>query len=222
MPDQMPVHTEAWPDTSSFDAIVLAGGLARRLRGADKPAIRLGGRTLGAVAITAAAAAGAGAVIVVGPERHGLRSEVAASGQSVPLVFTSEDPPGSGPVPALAAGLELARSPWVLLLAADLPFLRPEHLRTLLAAAAVTGGALLTDDDGRPQWLASAWRGEMLRTALAGYRGESLRGVLEPLAPARVAGSAGPGQPPPWLDCDTPDDLRSAAAWLRRGGPVAQ
>ncbi|WP_190199207.1 NTP transferase domain-containing protein, partial [Streptomyces djakartensis] len=32
--------------TAAYDAIVLAGGAARRLGGADKPGVRVGGRAL--------------------------------------------------------------------------------------------------------------------------------------------------------------------------------
>ncbi|MFE1500369.1 NTP transferase domain-containing protein, partial [Streptomyces albidoflavus] len=32
--------------TTAYDAVVLAGGAARRLGGSDKPAVRVGGRPL--------------------------------------------------------------------------------------------------------------------------------------------------------------------------------
>jgi molybdopterin-guanine dinucleotide biosynthesis protein A len=111
-------------------------------------------------------------------------------------------------VPALRAGLLLVTEPWLLLLAADLPFLRDAHLRELVAAAGQAGGAALVDDDGREQWLVSCWRADDLRTALAAYRGHSLGGLLGPLRPAEVSWPA--GQAAPWLDCDTPEDLAAA------------
>jgi molybdopterin-guanine dinucleotide biosynthesis protein A len=117
-------------------------------------------------------------------------------------------------VPALRAGLALVTEPWLLLLAADLPFLRDSHLRDLVAAAEQSrAGALLIDDAGRPQWLLSCWRAAWLRTALAGYGGSSLGGLLGPLGAAEVAVPA--GQAPPWLDCDTPDDVAAARALTR-------
>ena len=178
-----------------FDAVVLAGGRARRLGGADKPGARVGGRPL--IAWVADAAAGAGRLVVVGPPRPDLPH----------AVTVREDPPGSGPVPALRAGLAEVRAPWTVLLAADLPFLRPAHVAALLAAAG-EGGAVLVDRDGREQWLAGCWPTGPLRAALAAYRGGSLRGLLGPLGPVPVALPA--GERPPWYDCDTPDALLRA------------
>jgi molybdenum cofactor guanylyltransferase len=192
------------------DAVVLAGGRASRLSGADKPALVVGERSLVASVTSAAADAGARLVIVVGPPRPGL---VLARGR---LLVVREQPPGSGPVPALRRGLAEVTAPWVLLLAADLPFIRAGHLRSLLAAAAGTrqgAGAVLADDTGRPQWLAGCWPTETLRTAGRGYRGGSLRGLLGPLAPVMLGPAPGQPGPPPWLDCDTEDDVRRARAW---------
>ena len=185
--------------------MLLAGGRASRLGGADKPAITIAGRTLLARVAAAAADAGAGRVVVVGPARAGL--------SGIPAEFTTEEPPGAGPVPALRAGLGRVAEPWLLLLAADLPFLTGPHLRALCAAAQdAQAGALLTDGDGRPQWLVSCWRTDRVRSALAGYRDASLGGLLGPLRPASVTPGRVPGEPPPWLDCDTSEDLAAAIA----------
>jgi len=46
-----------------------------------------------------------------------------------------------------------------------------------------------------------------------GYRGTSLRGLLSPLDPVLVRLAPGPGEPPPWLDCDTPEDLDRTRGW---------
>ena len=97
---------------------MLAGGRASRLGGADKPALVVGERSLVASVTSAAADAGARLVIVVGPPRPGL---VLARGR---LLVVREEPPGSGPVPAMRRGLAEVTAPWVLVLAADLPFIR--------------------------------------------------------------------------------------------------
>jgi molybdopterin-guanine dinucleotide biosynthesis protein A len=198
-------------------ALVLAGGQARRLGGADKPGIRLGQRSLVAAVITAASQAEARRVVVVGPERPELVDELAAAEVSGTWVeFTCERPAGAGPVPALRTGLDLITEPWLLLLAADLPFLTAAALRDLVCAASPVGGAVVTDDQGRPQWLVSCWRAPDLRTALASYAGNSLRGLLAPLPHVDVAAIAEPGKPPYWLDCDTPEDLATARRLGRR------
>ncbi|HWG92783.1 MAG TPA: molybdenum cofactor guanylyltransferase [Mycobacteriales bacterium] len=179
-------------------AVVLAGGAARRLGGADKPATPVGGVPL--LDRVLAALPAEAQVVVVGPARPTSR----------PVRWTREDPPGGGPVAALVAGLAPATGDRVLLLAADLPFLTPAAVAALLDAVGEGEGAVLVDDDDRPQWLTSAWRTASLRSALpAGDpAGLPLRAVLGGLRTARVAL---PGEgPPPWLDCDTPDDLRRA------------
>ena len=219
--------------------IILAGGRATRLGGADKPGLTVGGRSLLEAVLAAGTEAGARQAVIVGPGRPG-------TGQlpgGPPVRFVREDPPGAGPVPALRRGLdELARpadpgdpaaAPWLAVLAADLPFLRAAHLRALLAAAAGhdaanrdgaghdganRDGAVLTDDEGRAQWLAGCWRAEALRRAAGGYSGASLHGLLAPLRPASVRITPSPGEPPPWLDCDTEADLRRARDWPARAG----
>ena len=201
--------------------ILLAGGRARRMGGIDKPALLVGGRTLAARAALAAVRAGAGQVIVVGPDRDGLRAEIDAAmarpGGLVPTIrFVSEDPPGAGPVPALRAGLALVAEPRILLLAADLPFLRQSDLRALLAATGAGDGAALTDDEHRVQWLTSCWRTGRLRDALAAYRGDSLRGLLDPLRPVLIPAEPAAGAPPSWLDCDPPEDVAAAVGWAER------
>ena len=201
-----------------FSAIILAGGGAVRLGGLDKPGLEVGGRTLLASVVAAASDAGAGRIIVVGPDR-----------QDLPVCFVREEPAGAGPVPALRRGLDEltdtdtgaeADRGQVAVLAADLPFLRVEHLRALRAAAAGRTGAILADDGGYPQWLTGCWHTATLARAVAGYTGSSLRGLMTPLDPARVRIEPGPGEPPPWLDCDTDADLRHARSALTRDDHV--
>ena len=229
-----------------FAAIVLAGGRAARLGGADKPGLVVGARTLLAAVVSAAAEAGAGQVVVVGPARPGIAGSGPVSPDPVSpdpvssgpvssgrVEFVREDPPGTGPVAALRCGLGRVGAPWVAVLAADMPFLRARHLVALLAAAGRPEpgpgqpaspdragppghGAILVDETGRPQWLAGCWPAAALRRRLDGYPGDSLHGLLDPLRPVRLSYPPGPGDPPPWLDCDTAGDLSRARDWARR------
>ncbi|GGY42406.1 molybdenum cofactor guanylyltransferase [Streptomyces omiyaensis] len=85
--------------TTAFDAVVLAGGAARRLGGVDKPGVRVGGRAL--LDRVLAACAGARATVVVGDPRPTVR----------PVRWTREERIGSGPVAALDAGATALRGP---------------------------------------------------------------------------------------------------------------
>ncbi len=75
---------------------------------------------------------------------------------------------------------------------------------------------MLLDDSARPQWLVSCWPTAELRAALDRYPGRSMRGLLGPLNPILLRYETAPGDPPPWLDCDTEDDVRLAREWIAR------
>lgn len=197
-------------ELAPFDAVVLAGGRARRLGGIDKPALEIGGRPL--VARVADAVGHASRIIVVGPYRPGLRG----------VTVTREDPPGAGPVAAIAAGLTHAAAPQVALLAGDLPFLTRAAVDALREAAAGRPGAVLVDADAREQWLLGVWDGRALREAVRSYRGSAVRGLLAPLGPRRVRLAVPEEGPAPWFDCDTADDVTAARESQRGrelGGP---
>jgi molybdopterin-guanine dinucleotide biosynthesis protein A len=195
---------------AQFAAVILAGGRGRRLGGADKPGLLVGSAPMAAIVARAVADAGARRVVVVGPHRP----ELTEIGDRVPggLAFVREEPPGAGPVPALRAGLAVIAAPWVVVLAADLPFLRAQHVQALLdaAGAGTVDGAVLIDDGGSDQWLLSCWSTRRLRAALAGYGGQSAGGLLGPLEPARLSWPAADGRPAPWRDCDTEAELAQA------------
>jgi molybdenum cofactor guanylyltransferase len=198
---------------SEFAAIVLAGGRGRRLGGADKPARAVAGRRM--VARVLDAIPDASPRVVVGPAAIGLPPDV---------VVVRERPSGGGPVAAAAAGMDAlgAAARYVALLAADLPLLTFDSIRTLRGAlaAAPADGACYVDDSGRLQLLCGVWRTGPLRTALsrlaaergATLTGASMRALSGGLAVAPVPW-AGRGLPP-WFDCDTEDDLRRAEEWM--------
>jgi molybdopterin-guanine dinucleotide biosynthesis protein A len=198
-----------------FDTIILAGGKATRMGGADKPSLEVSGEPMLVSVARAAAAAGTARLIVVGPPRGGAVGRgLEAIAALVPggVVTVREEPAGAGPVAAVRRGLTEVSAPWAALLAADLPFLTGAWLTALLALAAAgpSAGAILVDDGGRAQWLAGCWRAGVVRVALAGYGGQSLGGVLGPLEPAQCQ----PGQDlaAPWLDCDSQEELAAARA----------
>lgn len=180
-----------------FDAIVLAGGSAQRLGGADKPGLDVGGMSL--LERVVAATSDADRVVVVGAQRP-LTAEV---------IWCREDPPGAGPVAAVAAGLQRVRADVVLTLAADLPWIAPAVPGLVAALAARTCDcAALVDDAGRVNHLAAAWRRASLvraLTALGDPVGASMRALVSTATVTRVPDVAGWG-----LDCDTWGDVRAA------------
>ncbi|WP_281157231.1 NTP transferase domain-containing protein, partial [Streptomyces sp. HYC2] len=106
----------------AHDAVVLAGGAARRLGGADKPGLRVGGRAL--LDRVLAACADADTTVVVADPRPTAR----------PVRWAREEPAGAGPLAALDAGLRHTTADHVVVLSADLPFLERDTVRRLLTA----------------------------------------------------------------------------------------
>jgi molybdopterin-guanine dinucleotide biosynthesis protein A len=201
-----------------YDAVVLAGGAARRLGGADKPGLRVGGRPLLDRVLTACATATT-TVVVAEPR-----------GTARPVRWAREDPPGGGPLAALDAGLRHTSAEHVVVLSADLPFLDEATVRRLLGALrtgdALQGparpdGVLLTDPDGRDQPLVAAYRADALRRELAaltaahgGVTGLPLRRLTAALDLTRIS------DPVASFDCDTWDDIAAARARIREHGNV--
>ncbi|WP_329451443.1 molybdenum cofactor guanylyltransferase [Streptomyces sp. NBC_01724] len=197
---------------TAYDAIVLAGGAAKRLGGADKPAVRVGGRPL--LDRVLGACTDAATTVVVGGRRPTSRA----------VTWTREEPQGGGPLAALGAGVRHTSAERVLVLSADLPFLGESTVEALLAAAGHGGrdGALCVDQDGRDQPLVAVYRAEPLRRELAllatehgGLAGLPLRLLTHELGLARVeAGSLAS------FDCDTWEDIATARARIREHGTV--
>lgn len=186
-----------------WTAILLAGGRGSRLGGRYKPGIAIAGRTLLDRVVTAVG--DAEHIVVVGPRWPTLR----------PVYWTVEQPPGGGPVAALAAGLAaLPESDLVAVLAADLTGVTRgtiERLRARLDRCPTIEGAVLRDDGGQRQWLIGVWRRTPLQAALpADPGGRSLRATLSGLSVAEV-----PELPGESADVDTQADL---ARFLASGG----
>ncbi|WP_405554166.1 NTP transferase domain-containing protein [Streptomyces sp. NBC_01171] len=224
MTDNVPagLPSAASPDSSGsgpatgapYDAVVLAGGGARRLGGADKPGVQVGGRAL--LDRVLAACVDAVTTVVVADPRATAR----------PVRWAREEPAGGGPVAALDAGLRLTTAEYAVVLSADLPFLGADTVHRLLAALrdSDADGAMLTDDDGRDQPLVAAYRTASLRGALAdlapehgehgGLTGLPLRRLTGALRLTRLT------DPLASFDCDTWEDIAHARARIREHGHV--
>ncbi|HEX3823906.1 MAG TPA: NTP transferase domain-containing protein [Mycobacteriales bacterium] len=183
-----------------YDAVVLAGGHGRRMGGAVKPALTVGGRRLVDIALDAVAEASI--TVAVG----------AAIPTSRPVEWVRETPVGSGPVAALAAALPLLRAPVVVVLAADLPFITTAAVDQLLAATGEAGAVVAIDSDGRDQPLIGCYDAAALRAVMpAEPQDVSMRSVLSDLAArAEIVRVDLGGDPPATWDCDTAADLARA------------
>lgn len=184
--------------TVAFAAVVLAGGRAAGLGGADKASVEVGGRTLLTWALDAVI--DAREVVVVGDPVPTDR----------PVTFTREDPRYGGPVAALMTGFDaLLRPPaYVVGLAVDMPLLSAHTFRRLLEAAEGHDGAVLVGPDGRRQLalaLSSA-RLQDVRPDLEHQHNMPLHRLLAPLSLVEVASR---GQE--HRDVDTWEDLRDLA-----------
>ncbi|MGH3510139.1 MAG: molybdenum cofactor guanylyltransferase [Nocardioidaceae bacterium] len=178
------------PSPRRFSAIVLTGGTAARMDGADKAGLRIGGVTLLERAL--AAVADADHVVVAG-------DPVATS---YPVEFTREHPAGGGPAAGLLAGVEVLGGTVeiVVVLAVDMPHVDSGTVDRLLAAVS-HDGAVLVDAAGRRQ-LAAAYRVAALPRPEAAS-GLSMRRLVQDLDLVEVA-SAGDEA----ADVDTWAELR--------------
>jgi molybdopterin-guanine dinucleotide biosynthesis protein A len=178
----------------TFDAVVLAGGDARRLSGLDKSTIEVGGRSLLDRAIDAVT--GAREVIVVGPRRP----------TATAVRWTSEVPKGGGPLRATIAGLELVTCDLVVVLAVDYPFVTPEIVAELIRAAESHDGAALEDEGGSMHYVVGAYQVNALRSAVDAKppSDESMRSLFGTLDVVSVRADRAA------FDIDTPEDIESA------------
>ncbi|MGI8880045.1 MAG: molybdenum cofactor guanylyltransferase [Jatrophihabitans sp.] len=185
---------------AGYDAIVLAGGQSQRMGGDAKTALEVGGIAI--LARVTAALRRARRVVLVGDSVPGARADV----------ITHEEPPGGGPVAALAAGLRHVHAPIILTLAGDLPFLTEAAVETLVGQLRDdVQRAVAVDGVGREQLLCAAWTAPALRAALEALGspiGAAMRGLVTPSI--RTAKVNLPGEPPPWWDCDDPVQLALA------------
>lgn len=182
--------------TTGVTALVTCGGTSRRLGGRDKTRERLGGSTV--LDHLLDALPGSWPVVCVGDERPTTR----------PATWVREQPPGGGPVAALAAGLGAVGTTTCVVVAGDMPFAGP--------AARDLAGALADEDDleavvgadgeGRAQPLLAAYRTGALRAALPDDpAGARLMTVL-----GRVRSTTLALPHPTTLDVDTPEALEEA------------
>lgn len=172
-------------------ALVLAGGRATRLGGVDKRTLVVDGATIFARQCA-----------VLAPRVHEI---VVSAPADVAGHRTVRDAyPGAGPLAGIAAGLAAAATPWLLVVAGDMPYLHGAIVDALLAHARDGVDAVGIRIGGLPEPLLC-----VLRVAVAGPRLEArlARGALKASALLTDDGLA-----VAWLD---EDELRALDPELR-------
>ena len=184
-------------------ALILAGGESRRM-GQDKANLQLGERSL--LQSVAAILQPLFEEVIVSVRET--RPEI-----SLPQVF--DDARYYGPLAGLAAGLKRAHSPWLFVVACDMPFISPAVINDL-AARRLSVEAVVPRVQGYPQPLAAFYSASCLtvvENCLAGSGKHSLRALLEKLQVRYVDETdlkmADP-QLRSFFDLDTPQDVAIA------------
>ncbi len=180
-------------DRTDTTCIVLCGGTSERFGGIDKTAAAFGSSTV--IGHLLSELPTAAAIVCVGDERPTPR----------PVTWVREDPPRSGPVAGIAAGLLHVSTPLVAVLAGDMPYAARAlpRLRAALTEHPDASSALAEDPEGRRQVLLGLHRAGALRAAIPDHpAGAPVRRVMAGLAIVTVPVDAAVAG-----DVDTPADL---------------
>lgn len=199
--------------------VLLCGGAGARLA-LDRPKalVPLGAETLLARGVTSLASICDEVVVTAPAALEGALADAlsgARDGARVPVRFRADAPARrSGPLAGMVAGLEGEGYDGALVLAVDLPFIRPALLAALLARLGQYR-AVVPVVGGFPQPLAAAYAPEAVaileRAFAAGERGPTR--VLAALDALRITEdqlAVLPGGPASFFNLNTRDDLAEA------------
>ncbi|HEX8164491.1 MAG TPA: molybdenum cofactor guanylyltransferase MobA [Beijerinckiaceae bacterium] len=190
--------------------VLLAGGLARRMGGGDKPLKEIGGRTILERAIERLQPQCVALIL----NANGDPARFAATG----LAVVPDDVPGfAGPLAGILAALDWAAAnrpgiEWVVSAAADSPFLPRDLVSRLHAARAAAGVPLAcAESGGQTHPVNGLWpvalRGD-LRHALVV---EDMRKIDRWTARHGIAHAGWPDKPvDPFFNANTPEDVAEA------------
>jgi molybdopterin-guanine dinucleotide biosynthesis protein A len=196
--------------------LVLAGGLARRMGGGDKPLLKLGKETLLDRTLDRLKPQCDGVII------NANRDPARFAAQRLPIVADSvADFPG--PLAGILAGLDWAARhkpeiTWLASVPGDCPFLPRDLVRRLHEARLKAGKPLACAKSG--EWrhpVAALWRVDLRENLRAALTKEDLRKIEVWTARHGVALAAWPVKPvDPFFNVNTPEDLAAAVEIARR------
>jgi molybdopterin-guanine dinucleotide biosynthesis protein A len=131
--------TPAYPDVTG---LILAGGASRRM-GTDKAFLEIEGEPLVARIHRVLTPLFAEVLIAAG---DGARKRGPFPGRVL-----YDDTPGQGPLGGLVAGLKAARTPWVFMVACDMPNLDPKVIARVIAERTAGLLAVVPESPGGPE-----------------------------------------------------------------------
>jgi molybdenum cofactor guanylyltransferase len=198
--------------------VLLAGGLARRMGGGDKPLRAIAGRTILERVVERVAPQCSGLVL----NANGDPARFAALGLTV---VPDPVPDFAGPLAGILAALDWAAEhrpgiAWVASVAADTPFL-PRDLVSRLHAAREAAGTPLAcaESGGRAHPVNALWPVRLREDLRGALLDEGLRKIDLWTARHGIAAAAWATDPvDPFFNANTPDDLAAAEAVIRRHG----
>ena len=196
--------------TSKIPGVLLAGGLARRMGGGDKPMRMIGGRTILERVITRLKPQCDGLIL----NANGDPARFAAFGLPVIPDSVADFP---GPLAGILAGLDWAATnrpdvQWILSAAADCPFL-PRDLVARLCEALVKENAELAvaASDGQSHPVIGLWRVGLRNELRHALTVEDVRKIDRFTARYRLATVSWPATPlDPFFNANTAEDLAEA------------
>lgn len=205
--------------TAPVLGVILAGGAARRLGGADKALVPLAGRPLIAHVAERFGPQCAGLAINAG----GDPARFAPFG--APVVPDDDETAGAGPLAGILAGLDFAVAAGfdcIVTAPCDAPFLPPDYVARLIQTAEDRPGAQIVvaeSQDGAGDWRGHFVCGLFPVSLRGALRADLARGARKAQVWVRTHGAVGcrfnapAGGPAPFANLNTPEDLAAAEAF---------
>lgn len=191
------------PDSAkqpNITAVILAGGRARRLQGADKALLEIGGQPLLAHLIAA-----------IRPQVSRLlinsnRPEKNYAAFGLPVIADSL-PDHPGPLAGILAALEHDEGEWLLAVPCDMPFLPPDLVARLLSNLRAQDADVCSPSDGAQLHAAIVLLHRRVQPALRDYLAAGQRKVQDWLHLQRLAIADFSDCPDAFANVNTAQDL---------------
>ncbi|HEY0219381.1 MAG TPA: molybdenum cofactor guanylyltransferase MobA [Afipia sp.] len=201
---------DAFSDAPKTPGILLAGGLARRIGGGDKPLREIGGHSILSLVIARLAPQCDGLVLNANGDPARFRTF------GLPVIADSVEG-FAGPLAGILAGMDFAAAnrpdaQWILTAAADTPFL-PGDLVARLHSARRSANAQIAvaASDGRSHHVVALWSVKLREDLRRALNDENINRVGEWIVRYRLASVDWPVMPfDPFFNINTPQDMAEA------------